>query len=63
MAASAAHPTLGSLHLIRNAVTMTDADATVRTTSPDPGEHNAEVLTELGLSAPEIADLRDRGIT
>jgi formyl-CoA transferase len=29
---------------------------------PDPGEQSDEVLSELGLSAAEIADLRDRRI-
>ena len=42
------HPALGRLEILRNAVRMTDAPATVRSPSPDIGDHTDEVLTELG---------------
>ena len=61
MAATVEHRALGSLDIVRNAVTMTDAGPTVRTPSPDPGEHTDEILGELGLSADEISVLRARG--
>lgn len=52
------HPELGSLSIVRNAVTMTGgADGgpeTVRSPSPGLGEHTAEVLAELGYSPSEI---------
>ena len=57
-----AHPTLGRLGLIRNAVTMTRTPGTLRSPSPEPGEHTAEVLAELGLTAGQIQDLRRRGV-
>jgi crotonobetainyl-CoA:carnitine CoA-transferase CaiB-like acyl-CoA transferase len=31
------------------------------TRAPEPGEHTEEVLLELGLTWPEIGDLKDRG--
>jgi crotonobetainyl-CoA:carnitine CoA-transferase CaiB-like acyl-CoA transferase len=52
MTAPVQHPVLGRLDLVRHPVTMTGtdhADATVRTHSPDPGEHTSEILAELGL--------------
>jgi crotonobetainyl-CoA:carnitine CoA-transferase CaiB-like acyl-CoA transferase len=62
MAATVDHPTLGPLDILRNAVTMTDGSPTVRSASPEPGEHSDAVLTEIGLSPAEIHDLRTRHI-
>jgi formyl-CoA transferase len=57
------HPRLGRLTIVRNAVTMSGVDTpTVRSASPDPGEHTDDVLGELGLSPSEIAALRTAGI-
>jgi formyl-CoA transferase len=55
------HPALGSIGIVRNAVTMTGSAPTVRTHSPDPGEHTDEILRGIGLSDDEIASLRARG--
>jgi crotonobetainyl-CoA:carnitine CoA-transferase CaiB-like acyl-CoA transferase len=57
------HPALGRLDILRNAVRMTDAPATVRTPSPDAGDHTAEVLAELGYQQAEIDRLREQGVT
>jgi crotonobetainyl-CoA:carnitine CoA-transferase CaiB-like acyl-CoA transferase len=40
---------------------MTGAAPTVRTPSPDAGEHTGTVLDELGFSAAEVAELRAAG--
>ena len=61
LATPVAHPTLGELTIVRNAVSMTEAAPTVRTASPDPGEHTDAVLHELGLTDDDIAALRARG--
>jgi formyl-CoA transferase len=52
------HPVLGPLALIRNAVAMTGEPATVRTPSPDPGDHTAQVLAGLGYSPAQVEELR-----
>jgi crotonobetainyl-CoA:carnitine CoA-transferase CaiB-like acyl-CoA transferase len=52
------HPVLGPLALVRNAVRMTGEPGTVRTPSPDPGDHTAEVLAGLGYSPAQIEELR-----
>jgi crotonobetainyl-CoA:carnitine CoA-transferase CaiB-like acyl-CoA transferase len=57
------HPALGRLDILRNAVRMTDAPATVRTPSPDVGDHTTEVLAELGYPEAEIDRLREQGAT
>jgi crotonobetainyl-CoA:carnitine CoA-transferase CaiB-like acyl-CoA transferase len=57
------HPALGRLDILRNAVRMTDTPATVRTPSPDAGDHTAEVLAELGYPQAEIDRLREQGVT
>src|SRR6266576_4716079 len=56
------HPALGRLDILRNAVRMTDAPATVRAPSPDAGAHTGEVLAELGYPRAEIDRLRARGV-
>jgi formyl-CoA transferase len=62
MAASVESGALGDITLLRNAVTMSEGPATVRTASPEAGAHTSEVLTELGLSADQIAALRQREV-
>ena len=56
------HPALGRLDILRNAVRMTDAPATVRAPSPDAGDHTGEVLAELGYPRAEIDRLRAEGV-
>ncbi|MGH8997136.1 MAG: CaiB/BaiF CoA transferase family protein [Acidimicrobiales bacterium] len=54
------HPSLGPLDLIRNAVRIVAPDPvgpSVRTHSPDPGEHTDEILGELGYSSEQIERL------
>ena len=62
MTAAVEHPRLGSLELLRNAVTMTDVAPSVRGPSPLPGQHTDEVLSELGLDEAERAELRRQGV-
>jgi crotonobetainyl-CoA:carnitine CoA-transferase CaiB-like acyl-CoA transferase len=62
MTAPVRHRVLGDLDIVRNAVRMSGAAGTVRTPSPDPGEHAGEVLASLGYSQPEIDRLRASGV-
>jgi formyl-CoA transferase len=50
--------TLGRLGLIRNAVGASDGGPSVRSASPEAGEHTDAVLTEAGYSPDDIAALR-----
>ena len=56
------HPALGRLDIVRNAVRMTVTPPTVRTPSPDLGDHTSDVLGELGYMPTEIARLRADGM-
>jgi formyl-CoA transferase len=62
MVGTVAHPVLGPLDIVRNAVQIPGAPPTVRTPAPDPGAHTTEVLESLGYDEHEIRDLRARGI-
>jgi crotonobetainyl-CoA:carnitine CoA-transferase CaiB-like acyl-CoA transferase len=62
MVATVASPSLGPIGILRNAVTMADGPPTVRTATPEAGEHTDAVLVELGLGDEEIEDLRQRGV-
>ncbi len=62
MTAPVEHRALGRLDLVRNAVRMSGVGPSVRTPTPEAGEHGDAILAELGLSAAEIADLRARGV-
>ena len=55
------HPVLGRLRTLGSPIKMsvTPTDASRR--APLLGEHTDEVLREFGLTAEEIADMRDRG--
>jgi formyl-CoA transferase len=57
------HGRLGTLSIIRNALTMSGVEAsTVRSPSPDLGENTDSVLAEAGLDVEEIVALRQAGV-
>ena len=62
MTAPVAHPKGGQVDVLRNAVRMTDVATTVRSGTPEPGQHTDAVLEGLGLSASQIEDLRKRRV-
>ncbi|HXX48518.1 MAG TPA: CaiB/BaiF CoA-transferase family protein [Myxococcota bacterium] len=62
MTAPVDHPVLGRIELIRNAARLSGGPPSVRTPTPEAGEHSDEILAELGLSAAEIAALRAKGV-
>lgn len=52
------HAARGEVSVVRTPITLTRTPAAVVTASPDPGEHNDQVLAELGYDAGAIARLR-----
>ena len=61
MAAPVAHPTLGNIELVAQPVHLSGAPSTIRTPTPDIGEHNDEVLSEAGYTPDDIHELRKTG--
>ena len=56
------HPGHGVVSMLGSALHVDGAPLPVRTPAPRLGEHNAEVLGELGYSAAAIDQLRERGV-
>ena len=61
MAAPAKHPKLGDIELVAQPIKLSGAEFTVRSATPELGEHTNEVLAEAGFEAAEIAALRAAG--
>jgi len=56
------HHARGKTQLVGQPVTLSRTPAAVETSAPDAGEHSDEILADLGLSAAEIAALREAGV-
>jgi crotonobetainyl-CoA:carnitine CoA-transferase CaiB-like acyl-CoA transferase len=56
------HPRLGAQHLVGQPIEISNVDASIRTASPDPGQHTHEILSEIGYSLDEIAVLQQKNI-
>lgn len=57
------HPTAGPIRTLGLPLRFSETPARIRQAPPELGADNEEILLELGLSEPEIQDLRKRGIT
>jgi crotonobetainyl-CoA:carnitine CoA-transferase CaiB-like acyl-CoA transferase len=57
-----ADPAVGAPLIINHPVNVTGVPRVGATPAPDLGQHTDEVLSELGFSAAEAADLHRRGI-
>jgi len=57
------HPRLGQQMLVGQAVTLSRTPSSLRTATPEKGEHTAAILSELGYDPAGIADLARRGVT
>jgi formyl-CoA transferase len=62
MAQTVQHPVLGPIQLVGQPFTLSRHANTLRTAPPERGQDTAAVLSELGLGAEEITDLRARAI-
>jgi crotonobetainyl-CoA:carnitine CoA-transferase CaiB-like acyl-CoA transferase len=56
------HKKLGDIELIGQAVTLSRTPSRLKTASPDAGEHTDAILGELGYSAGDVAQLREKGV-
>ena len=57
-----AHPQVPDLKVPGSPLKLADMPPTVRRYPPDLGEHNGEVLAELGYSGEDVARLKDDGV-
>ena len=56
------HKTLGDVEVVGQAVELSRTPWSVRTATPDPGEHTDDVLHELGYDDAAIARLREQQV-
>jgi formyl-CoA transferase len=56
------HPRAGRLREVRPAPRFASTPARVSSPAPMPGEHTDAVLTELGVDATRVSDLRAAGV-
>jgi formyl-CoA transferase len=59
MAVPVKHPVLGELFVQAPPMTLSRTPGGVRTPAPDTGEHNDQILAELGYSPADITSLRN----
>ena len=55
------HPAHGRVKLPGYPARFSAAEAKTRLASPGPGEHNSEILLDLGYSEEDIEELRRQG--
>ena len=58
MAAPVKHPKLGDIELVGQPIHMSRTPWKMRFAAPEPGEHSAAILAEIGYSQAEIAALK-----
>jgi crotonobetainyl-CoA:carnitine CoA-transferase CaiB-like acyl-CoA transferase len=55
------HPKLGDIRVVGEPVSLSRTPASIATPTPDAGDHNHEILAELGFDEAAIAGLRAEG--
>ena len=61
-AAEVSHPRLGKFKILNQAVKLSRTPATLKTATPDVGQHTDEILAEIGYDAAAIKRLRAEGV-
>jgi crotonobetainyl-CoA:carnitine CoA-transferase CaiB-like acyl-CoA transferase len=56
------HPALGRVDVVGQALHVDGVPYRTRRPSPELGEHSAEILAEIGVTAEQVAALRERGV-
>ncbi|MBI3969119.1 MAG: hypothetical protein HY329_26055 [Chloroflexi bacterium] len=62
MAKPVKHPVLGSINLLGFGVNLERTPPRMRTAAPEQGEHNEEVLGQLGYTREQIQELAKAGV-
>ena len=62
MATPVTHPRLGTMEVVASPINLVGHPKTIRSATPDAGEHTMEVLRGLGYGETELADMKQRGI-
>ncbi|KAI9292059.1 CoA-transferase family III [Neoconidiobolus thromboides FSU 785] len=62
MIQSILHPTLGNIKLVGPAVKYSDKDVYIRSPPPTLGQHNNEILMNLGYSLKTINEFKNNGV-
>ena len=62
MAVPVTHPTLGDIRLTGQAAKMERTPSSIRSPTPERGQHTADVLGDLGYDTAQINDLRARQV-
>jgi crotonobetainyl-CoA:carnitine CoA-transferase CaiB-like acyl-CoA transferase len=61
IAQAVSHPVIGAYRVVGEPVGLSRTPAGIATPTPDAGDHNDEILAELGYDAAAIAELRTSG--
>jgi crotonobetainyl-CoA:carnitine CoA-transferase CaiB-like acyl-CoA transferase len=62
LAAPMTHPRLGQTHVVNSAINLSGVPKSVRTATPEAGEHTLDVLRSIGYTVEEIDHLRAEGV-
>ena len=62
MGVPVSHPRLGQFEVVNQAIKMSRTPSSVRTATPEQGEHTDDVLSELGYSAESIKEFHENGV-